>query len=53
MAGRIEDLFTQYVRDFDGFKGLDYSPAEKRFKEFTHGFTSMLLLQHKSVACAT
>lgn len=53
MAGCIEDLFTQYLRDFDRFKGLDRSPMKKRVQDFAHGGTSMLLLQHMSVADAT
>src|ERR1700692_3745259 len=37
MAGCIEDLFTQYLRDFDRFKGLNCSPMEERFQNFAHG----------------
>src|ERR1700683_821453 len=36
MAGCIEDLFTQYLRDFDRFKGLNCSPTEQRFQDVAH-----------------
>src|SRR5208337_205791 len=53
MAGCIEDLFTQYLWDFDWLKGLNCSPMEERIQGFAHGYTSMLLLQHIRVANAT
>jgi len=34
MAGCIEDLFTQYLGDFDRLKGLNGSPTEQRFQDF-------------------
>src|SRR5260370_28303053 len=37
MAGCIEDLFTQYLWDFDRLKGLHCSPMEERFQDFAHG----------------
>jgi hypothetical protein len=37
MAGCIEDLFTQYLWDFDRLKGLNCSPMEECFQGFAHG----------------
>jgi hypothetical protein len=37
MAGRIEDLFTQFLWDFDRIKSLNCSPMKKRFQDFAHG----------------
>ena len=53
MAGCIEDLFTDYVWDFDRLESLNRSPAEERFEKFRSWITSMLLLQHIGVANAT
>jgi hypothetical protein len=53
MAGCIEDLFTQYLWDFDRLKGLNCSPMEERFQDFVQWGTSMLPLQHRRVANAT
>ena len=36
MAGCIEDLFTQYLRDFDRLKSFNCSPMEQRFQDFAH-----------------
>jgi hypothetical protein len=38
MAGCIEDLFTQFLWDFDRLKGLNCSPMEERFQDFVHGY---------------
>ncbi len=37
MAGCIEDLFTQYLWDFDRLKSLNCSPTEERIQDFSHG----------------
>ena len=53
MAGCIENLFTQYLGDFDRIKGLNGSPAEERFQGFGHEYLlccyyniNMLQAQH-------
>ena len=53
MAGCIEDLFTQHLRDFDRLKSLNCSSMEERFQDFAHGSPPMLSLQHRNVANAT
>jgi hypothetical protein len=53
MAGCIEDLFTQYLWDFDRLKSFNGSPMEERFQDFAHGLPPMLPLQHRRVADAT
>src|SRR5260370_22677909 len=35
-ASRIEDLFTQYLWDFDRLKSLNCPPMEERLQDFAH-----------------
>ncbi|MGO9435045.1 MAG: hypothetical protein ACLP00_12255 [Terracidiphilus sp.] len=54
MAGCIENLLTQLVGDFHGFKDFNRAPLEDRVQDVVHGSTScchyntqMLQTQHK------
>jgi hypothetical protein len=58
MAGCIEDLFTQYLWDFDRLKGLNCSPVEECFQDFAHGYPlccyyniEVLQVQHTKTQC--
>jgi hypothetical protein len=58
MSGCIEDLFTQYLWDFDRLKGLNCSPVEECFQDFAHGYPlccyyniKALQVQHTKTQC--